>query len=528
MKKLPYIFILISSVALFATGCTKSFSDLNQNPNKPTTVTPSLLLNGVLVSMHDDPGGSEEIYCQYYLYNYDYYGNNRYDFGSGSNYYATLENVIKMEEAAVQAGNPSVNGYSALGKFLRAYLFTKMSMQMGDIPMSQALLGAGNLTPAYDAQKQIFQKALALLDTANSNIAGILGKAEATIAGDIYYNNDLRKWQKAINAFKLRLLVQLSKKVATDADLNIAQQFAAIVNNPSQYPLFAGTDDDLQFKYVTPTNFYPDNAGNFGFNGSRRNMSQTYIGLLTQFKDPRVFVVAEPARYYVDNLGQKDTSFASFVGADPGLDLGVMYNDAGLGKYSFLNRKRYYSGYTAEPAIQIGYIEMCFNIAEGINRGWVGGNAEDWYQKGIKASLGFYGIPSSGGNFTASFYRPGSTDVTNAANYDNRIINFDYNAYYSQPAVQYAGNNSTGLTQILQQKYIGLFRQAGLQSYFTFRRTGVPVFTTGSGTGNSGRIALRFKYPASELTANATNYKAALSSQFGGNDDINGLMWLIK
>ena len=54
-----------------------------------------------------------------------------------------------------------------------------MSLQVGDIPMSQALQGSANLTPAYDAQKTVFQKALALLDTANSNINSLLGKGQA-------------------------------------------------------------------------------------------------------------------------------------------------------------------------------------------------------------------------------------------------------------------------------------------------------------------------------------------------------------
>jgi hypothetical protein len=57
---------------------------------------------------------------------------------------------------------------------------------------------------------------------------------------------------------------------------------------------------------------------------------------------------------------------------------------------------------------------------------------------------------------------------------------------------------------------------------------GVPVFETGPGTGNSGRIAWRFQYPSSDKTANTTNYQGALASQFGGNDDINGVMWLLK
>ena len=56
----------------------------------------------------------------------------------------------------------------------------------------------------------------------------------------------------------------------------------------------------------------------------------------------------------------------------------------------------------------------------------------------------------------------------------------------------------------------------------------MPTFTTGPGTGNGGRIAQRFQYPTSERTANTTNYQAALTSQYGGNDDINGLMYLLK
>ena len=528
MKKIQYILLLAAFAGVFlSTGCTKTFSDLNQNSNKPTSVPPSLLFTGVLVDMHDEPGGSSEIYGQYYIYNYDYYGNNQYNFGSGSNFYGTLSNVLKMEDAALQAGNPTVNSYSAIGKFLRAYLFTKMSLQMGDIPMSQALQGAANLNPAYDAQKNVFKTALALLDTANTNIASLITKGGYTLDGDIFYGNDLKKWQKAVNAFKLRLLIHLSKKVATDADLNIPQQFATIFNNPSTYPVFTSTADDFKYSFVTPTNFYPDNPANYGFNGGRKNMSLTHVGLLKQLFDPRLFVTAEPARNSVDVLGQKDTSFNSFLGADPGLDLGVMYADATAGKYSFLNRKRYYSTYTAEPAIQVGYTEMCFYIAEAINRGWITGNAEDWYQNGIKASLAFYGIPLTGG-FTAYFYKPGSTDVTNGANYDARTINFNYTTYYAQPTVKYDGNTALGLKQILQQKYIALFRQSGLESYYQFRRTGVPTFTTGSGTGNSGRIALRFKYPSSEISANTTNYNAALTSQFGGNDDINGTMWILK
>ncbi|MEP6927046.1 MAG: SusD/RagB family nutrient-binding outer membrane lipoprotein, partial [Ginsengibacter sp.] len=164
---------------------------------------------------------------------------------------------------------------------------------------------------------------------------------------------------------------------------------------------------------------------------------------------------------------------------------------------------------------------------EAINRGWITGDAEAWYTNGIKASRAFYGIPETG-SFTVYFYRPGSAGVDKIQNYDTYTVNADFNAYYSQEKVKYAGNISTGLTQILQQKYLALFRHSGLEAFYNFRRTGVPNFTIGPGTGNSSRIALRFQYPSSERNANADNYKNALQSQYAGNDDINGKMWLLQ
>ncbi|MGY0036610.1 SusD/RagB family nutrient-binding outer membrane lipoprotein [Pedobacter sp. NJ-S-72] len=165
--------------------------------------------------------------------------------------------------------------------------------------------------------------------------------------------------------------------------------------------------DNMQYIYISPTNYYPQTPDNFGQSGSRKNTSATYIGLLTKLKDPRVFVTAEPSRYQVETLKQSPTDFSSFIGADAGEDLGVMYNNAGLQKYSFLNRKRYYSTYTGEPSIQLGYAELMFNIAEGISRGWAAGNAEDYYTAGIKSSMDSYKIPYRYRNVYCLFLSPG-------------------------------------------------------------------------------------------------------------------------
>ena len=532
MKKISYIYLLALAMMVCAAGCKKSFQELTLNNNKPNSVSAALLLNGVLNNLPDLPDGQKEIYSQYYLYNYDYYGNNRYDFGGGDDYYATLKNVVAMEQQAAATGGAAVNPYEALGKFFKAYFFSKMSLEMGDIPMSQALKGLDGLEPVYDSQKAVMQQSLAWLESANADLDLIIKNpsvagtgAGSTLNNDIFFNNDLTKWQKTVNALRIRLLVQLSKK-ASDSELAIATQFSTILANPAKYPLMSGNADNLQYTFIAPTNYYPMNPNNFGQSGSRKNTSATYIGLLTQLKDPRVYVTAEPSRDRVDSLKQSATDFASFVGADASLDLGVMYNNAGLQKYSFINRKHFYSTYTGEPSIQIGYPELMLNIAEGVSRGWASGNAETYYIAGIKASMASYGIPESG-SFIAYFYRPGSTSVTSLSNYDTFNIPVDFNSYYNQSGVKYV-QGATGINQILQQKYLALFRHSGLESYFTYRRTGIPAFTTGPGTGNGNRIALRFKYPSAERTSNAKNYQAALSSQFAGNDDINGVMWILK
>jgi hypothetical protein len=527
MKKAIISIVFLGMIISFSS-CKKSFEEMGADTNRPVSVPPSLLLNGILNNLYDSPYGDFTKWSQHFLQNYDYYGNNRYDFGSGSNNYATLKNIIKMEEEAKNIQLPEVNAYSALGKFLKAYFYTKMSLQMGDIPMKEALKGLDDLTPVYDTQKEIFAQAFDWLESANEELAA-LQSSENILQGDIYFNNDLVKWQQAVNTFRIRLLLHLSKKAnASDAaDLQIKQQFNSIVTNPVTYPVMKGSSDNLEYKYIYPTNKYPKNPGNFGFDALRENTSETYINLLKSNNDPRIYFTAEPAAALFDK--NNPLKIDAFAGANPGEDLGIMYAKANAGFYSLLNRYRYYRTYTAENCIQIGYPEMCFNIAEGINRGWApslnAGDAENYYRKGILASMASYDIPVSG-SITVYFFKQGYS-IDDPAAFNSYALNFDFETYYAQAGVKYNGNNSTGLAQILNQRYVALYAHSGLEGYFQNRRTGIPVFGTGPGTGNSGRIATRFQYPSTELSTNSTNYSAAIS-QYGGNDDINGIMWILK
>jgi hypothetical protein len=283
--------------------------------------------------------------------------------------------------------------------------------------------------------------------------------------------------------------------------------------------------DNLQYVYNTQYNRYPNNNQVYGTQALRYNMAAAYTDSLSSFNDLRVMMVAEPAR----GLGFADTSYKSFKGANSGLPLSTMaagVNSNSTNIYSLVGRHRYYETLVGEPTLLLSYPEMCFNIAEGINRGWATGDATAWYQKGIYADFSFYGVVD--GANTVIFQKPSGLlgeDVT-------YTVPFSFAGYYNQPLVKYdAANPAHALEQILEQKYLAYFRNSGLEGYYQWRRTGVPGFLQGptqSGYGNGGNIPLRYQYPNNEGSANSTNYTTAVKNQYGGNDNINQAMWLIK
>lgn len=511
-------------------GCEKSFEELEVDSNRPVSVPAYLVLQSVQYDMYNNTGRAfspEMRWNQFYCSNYNYYANNEYQWSEVPNHFFTLKNVIKMEEEARRAGLDAVNPYSATGKFFKAFFYDQMSKRTGDLPLSEGLQGIAVMKPKYDTQKQVYIQILKWLEESNSDLSALITKGNQTLTGDIYFGGDLRKWQKAVNAFHLRILIQLSTKEA-DADLGIKTKFASIVSNPTKYPLMISLGESLQFT-SNQYNKYPSNQDNFGFDATRQNMSRAYIERLTERNDPRVMVTCEPAGSQL-KAGKSASNFTSYIGASSGEDLADMSSKAGTsngadfapGQYSFQNRKRYYNNYVGEPTFLVGYPEMCFNIAEGIHRNWTSGNASQWYENGIKASMDFYGI-KNGAN-TMTYSRNGSKDAIESRTFN---INFNLTDYLAQVNVKYEAGN-VGLEKILTQKYLAFFMNSGMEAYFNWRRTSYPTFYTGVGTGNSGRIALRWIYPLSERTSNSENYKAAIDAQFSGKDDINNQIWLVK
>lgn len=516
MKKI--IYSILTLVCIVFSGC-RDFEELEENPNRPSAVPAALVFRSVQADMTEEPWSLEHRQNQFWCCNYGYYGNNEY-WTNASFTYFTLKNVVRMEEEAAKTLGEA-NEYTALGKFFRAFFYDRMSQKVGDIPMREALLGLENPAPAYDSQKDVYLQILTWLEEANNELANY-AEAGHEIQGDIYFGGDLSKWQRVVNSFTLRILIRLSKKV-DDASFNVEQKFAEIISDPDKYPLMRNNDDNLSFTYNGSTELYPTGPGNRGFDKGRYNMAMTYVKGLTALKDPRVFVTCNPALKKIRSVadggaGLAANDFNAFVGAPSGESLDDMTFKIGNGEYSYANQKRYYTTLKGpEPAVQISFWEQNFNIAEAINRGWVAGDAEEFYVDGIMASMEFFGV-TDGAKLSI-------TDPNDDRELGSHTVSLD--DYFAQTEVQYAGNNATGLAQILTQKYLAFFQNSGQEAYYNFRRTGTPAFHAGPGTGNSNIIPRRWLYPTNEALLNELNLNSALQRQFGNKvDDVDQELWI--
>jgi hypothetical protein len=521
-------FIILSAIIIGASSCQKG--DLLSNPNvaaEASTIPASLILNHITGNFLRE---EEPVISNVYRWNQDivsnynyYFGYNLYNWSNTSHTYDVLRFCTKLEEQAQKQYGNTTNVYFALSKFFRAYAFIWLSQRVGDIPMTQAG-STSTLSPAYDKQHDVYKNCLALLDTANTLIGNLTSAAnlanKVDAGGDIFGFTYLQ-WRKLINTYKLRVLISLSKRADDNADLNIKTQFANIISNPTNYPIMTSNSDNMVYRYTAVTLYPPNRSGYAPYNNCE-NISQTFFNVTAAYKDPRIFTLAIPAPAQLA-AGKTVSDFTAYVGEDNGKSQGLMSNFSADGKYSSLNYNRYMSsasGANAEPYIIIGYPELCFNIAEAAYRGWITGvDPAAWYNNGINASMKVYGLTQG------QVVTIGNVDGTQP---NTGTATIDINTFLAGPNVAY--NPANGLTQILTQKYVAFFMNSGYETYYNWRRTGVPTFSQGGvGIGTpTNMIPLRWQYPQDEITYNNANYSAAIGSQYGGHDDVTALMWLIK
>ncbi len=498
--------ILIKSIIFLFAICTVNscldYEDLRENPNDPNSVPPSLLFTNLT------PSTTNSFTDTYINYQYHLWAstdgissvNMRSGFGGGFSY-GSIRNINKMIEEADVA---NAEEYKILAKFYTARAYIEMTRRMGDVPLTEAMMGVDNPRPKYDSSKSVYIQALNWLDEASQELGTfITANPGYVLVGDVYYNGDLQKWHKLINSYTLRILISLSKK-ENDTEVNVKGRFSNIVNNPDRYPLMTSLSDNAQLDFANEEGFKQTYQPDNGVYQASVVYATTYIDMLKSYNDPRLFIVADPTQAAIDaNPGNPAAVKAdpnSYEGADSTADPSDNITRALDGEISKPNQEKYWN-YVGQPGVFFSYWEQEFTIAEAAHRGWISNNAKDHYDNAVRASMEWYGAEEDA--------------IT---------------AYLGASVSEYI-TGDPGLTRILEQKYIAFAENSGTESFFNMRRSGIPSlpFSSFNIPASDPGIPVRWTYPGSELSDNEVNYKAALVAQFGAEtDDVDDLIWELK
>lgn len=499
MKSIYTYMLLGSFICSLATitGCRK-LTDINLNPNEASTTHPQALLTRVEWDAFRTWHGTDPLYTLKMIVQTDGENANQiYNWQrAGFEQYGYLRNVGKMAEEAQKIG---ANNYLALAKFFRAYYFYNLTLTFGDIPYAEAGKGESEkiYAPKYSTQKEVFVGILKELEEA----AAILKGNNSVISGDIIYGGSSASWNKLVNSFRLKVLLTLDKK-AGDFPFNPATEFAKIYAQEAIISNVNGSEDGQLLFLNQDGNRYPEfNASSYG---SGMYMDSTFIQRLQDLKDPRLFVVATQTRLGKE-AGKAISDFSAYEGGDPIVPYAQVNAKAVLGKLSKVH-ERYTQDPTAEPLVMLGCAEVQFILAEALLKGWITGDVNALYAKGVQASFKFYEkYAKNVGTYTGE---------SQAA------------LYLAQDKVSLtaAASSTEKLQRVLMQKYLRSFHQGGYTAYFDHLRTGYPNLRK---AGNV-KTAYRWMYPQEEYNYNTANVSEAIKAQFNGNDNINLTTWWLK
>jgi hypothetical protein len=493
--------------AIFLASCNK-FDAINTNPNATEKVNASLLATKIILQNLKFQGRDAKAFlsdnglAKYIAYGNESMLSSQYNYLGAADFtpMTIIPNINSMLDYA--KGSSMESSYQGLAKFSSAFMFYYLTMEVGDIPYSQTGAGAsGEIKPKYDSQEDVFKGILDDLKQADAFFAkGVKFDGDPTP-----YNGDPDKWRRATNSFALKVLMSLSNK-AGDVNLNVKGRFADIVNAGE---ILQPNTGFLGLVYSS-TNPHPLSGTNDLFT-SRTIVSHLVLSNLKDLNDRRLFYFADPAKSLIaQGLQQSDT--AAYAGAFVGDDYNTITANLIADKYSLLN-SRYLKVQAGDPRIMVSYGEQQLILAEASLLGWITGDAQSFYQSGVKAVLARY------------------ISVDPSFAHGMPMTQSYIDSYFTGDAAFKTDQNEQ-LQQIWLQRYLLNFMQDPISAFFDQRRTGYPVFPINSETSlnvnDKNAIPLRWLYPSSELNYNKQNLIDALNSQYGGVDEINNKMWLLK
>jgi hypothetical protein len=467
---------LLVGLVWAAGACSDGLTDINNNPNAPTSVPVEFLLPTAIQGAVEAAYGSWQllshtsIWPQHTVqiqYPDEERGlvrpGNMDGFWAGY-YTGPLKDIQTVIDVGVETDHVNAQ---AVGLIWKSWVFHIITDYWGDVPYSEALSGETNVTPAYDPQAEVYGGMLADLTTA----VGLLNPNAQTFGeGDLIYGSDMEAWRKFANSLRMRLAMRMSEADGTTARSQFQAAYAA--------GGFTGNADNafLDFPGAPYENPLYENY----LERDDHAISMTMVDTLQSLNDPRLFLYAEPA--------VTDGQYRGHANGRQSLPAGQSLGDISrIGNFWRANGAN-------TPATIMTYSEVLFLQAEAVARGWISGDASALYMAAIEANMNQYDP-----------YGVGPSDAEIAA-------------YLAQPRVAYAGINSIHL-----QKWISLY-MTGPEAWSDVRRTNVPQLIMGPDLLIS-MIPVRMSYPDTEQSLNKANLDAAISRQGGGLELTTKVWW---
>ena len=367
MKTLNKISILALTSLLVLSSCETTELDLSSNPNalSPSQAGADLFINEIQVDFAYMVNGLSGVGSRLTRINQlggerlyrDAYSPNSFS-GTWSQAYQQMgEDIRVMKTLAAESG---LTYYIGMGEVIQAYTLLTLVDFFGDIPYSEALLGAENLNPALDSGQSVYNAALAMLDSAINNFS----QGGASPQYDMYYGGDASGWIKAANSIKKKALLNLGDYAGYNSITNY----------------ITDSSDDFQFQWgtnaINPDNRHPMYRSSYSNTGAGVYQSNWYMNRMmvgrNGMRDPRINYI-----------------FYRQVSATPGTD----------GPVDEVSLECSVPGFYIEPH-RVAYGLYC-NLTEGY-WGRDHGNDEGIPPDGFKRTIA--GVYPAGGAFDDSSY----------------------------------------------------------------------------------------------------------------------------
>ena len=517
LNKTQIIFAGLFLAVSILSSCTKDFEEMNTNPNSPVVVPAiNIFTNAQQGAVETQLGGWmqhtylgpwSQQWCKVQYIDEDRYMPRDMSGEFHNAYINDLKNLTIVIKKAAEEKNEDL---VAAAKVMRAWVFLYITDVWGDVPYSEALKGfdvTASLKPKYDKQSAIYTDLLVQLQEANAafSASGNVG------SGDLIYGGDPTLWRKLANSLKLRILNRAAGTpwsftytlagggtIATtagaaamsDADTKIA----AILANPSTYPVFESNDDNAYMVY--PGLPYRNPIFNTLYTRKDQGISETMAEWLVARNDPRIHIYAQPTP------NSQATPPLKYVGFQNGREI----TSAPFPAVSLLGTAIAYD--ENGPLYLMAFDEVEFLKAEHYKRVGNDGAAMAAYEGGIAASMERWNCD----NGSTVYPSWGKTSITTAST--GQVVN--YATYLADPLVSWSGTDAHKFQLICEQKWAAIFGQ-GIEAYTEVRRTGFParVFEyelAGAYYANLG-LPIRVQYALSEDTYNTDNVELARVDQ---------------